>query len=62
VTDEKKRAMPAFFVYNCFTALLRKRQLHGRFRLKSVIVDLKKKVQEMTARLSMQPKSCSGGS
>jgi hypothetical protein len=62
VTDEKKRAMPAFFVYNCFTALLHKRQLYGRFRLKNLIVDLKKKVPETPARLSMRPKSCSDGS
>jgi len=62
VTDEKERAMPAFFIYNFFTALSRKRQLHGRFRLKNLIVDLKKKVPETTTRLSMQPKSCSDGS
>jgi len=50
--------MPAFFIQNVFTALFRKRQLHGRFRLKSLIVDITKKVPEKTAELSMQPKSC----
>jgi hypothetical protein len=54
--------MPAFFIYNFFTALSHNRQLHGRFRLKNLIVDLKKKMPETTTKLSMQPKSCSDGS